>query len=89
MAYINTDRTGEFLLAVSYVGAKLAIYPINAQRIVEAKRPRSSTPSPRRIAWTSAIEALPEPEAQSDAKRPSKQGEVIAMPAIGLLEQPR
>ena len=26
-----------------------------------------------------AIEALPEPESQSDAKRPSKQGEVIAM----------
>jgi 6-phosphogluconolactonase len=37
MAYINTDRTGRFLLAASYVGAKLAIYPINAQRIVEAK----------------------------------------------------
>jgi hypothetical protein len=28
--------------------------------------------------WT-AIAALPEPEPQSDAKRPSKQGEVIAM----------
>ena len=28
--------------------------------------------------WT-AIEALPEPEPQSSAKRPSKQGEVIAM----------
>ena len=28
--------------------------------------------------WT-AIEALPEPEPQSDTKRPSKQGEVIAM----------
>src|SRR5260370_29291936 len=37
MAYINTDRTGKFLLADSYVGAKLAIYPINAQSIVEAK----------------------------------------------------
>ena len=37
MAYINTDRTGKFLLAASYVGAKLAIYPIDAQRIVEAK----------------------------------------------------
>jgi 6-phosphogluconolactonase len=36
MAYINTDRTGKFLLAASYVGAKLAIYPINAQSIVEA-----------------------------------------------------
>jgi hypothetical protein len=28
--------------------------------------------------WT-AVEALPEPEPQSDAKRPSKQGEVITM----------
>jgi 6-phosphogluconolactonase len=37
MAYINTDRTGKFLLAASYVGAKLAIYPINALGIVEAK----------------------------------------------------
>jgi 6-phosphogluconolactonase len=37
MAYINTDRTGKFLLGASYVGAKLAIYPINAQSIVEPK----------------------------------------------------
>jgi len=37
MAYINCDRTGKFLLCASYVGAKLAIYPINAQGIVEAK----------------------------------------------------
>jgi 6-phosphogluconolactonase len=37
MAYINTDRTGKFLLAASYVGAKLAIYPINTQSVVEAK----------------------------------------------------
>src|ERR1700731_4485023 len=37
MAYINIDRTGKFLLAASYVGAKLTIYPINAQSIVEAK----------------------------------------------------
>jgi len=37
MAYINTDRTGKFLLCASYVGAKLAIYPINADHIVEAK----------------------------------------------------
>lgn len=37
MAYINVDRSGKFLLAASYVGAKLAIYPINAQSIVEAK----------------------------------------------------
>src|SRR4029077_283996 len=37
MAYIHTDRTGKFLLAASYIGAKLAIYPINAQSIVEAR----------------------------------------------------
>ena len=37
MAYINTDRTGKFLLAASYVGGKLAIYRINAHGIVEAK----------------------------------------------------
>src|SRR5260370_13807510 len=37
MAYINTDRTGKFLLGASYVGAKLAIYPIDWQGIVEAK----------------------------------------------------
>ena len=37
MAYINTDRTGKYLLAASYVGAKLAIYPINGQSIVEPK----------------------------------------------------
>jgi 6-phosphogluconolactonase len=35
MAYINTDRTGRFLLGASYVGAKLAIYPIDAQSVVE------------------------------------------------------
>jgi 6-phosphogluconolactonase len=37
MAYLNTDRSGRFLLAASYVGAKLAIYPINEQRIVDPK----------------------------------------------------
>jgi 6-phosphogluconolactonase len=37
MAYINTDRSGKYLLAASYVGAKLAIYPINAQGAVEPK----------------------------------------------------
>ena len=50
MAYINTDRTGKFLLAASYVGAKLAIYPINAQSVVEAKARRiasSSMPATR------------------------------------------
>jgi 6-phosphogluconolactonase len=36
MAYLNTDRTGKFLLAASYAGAKLAIYPINPQSLVEA-----------------------------------------------------
>ncbi|HEX3882179.1 MAG TPA: beta-propeller fold lactonase family protein [Stellaceae bacterium] len=29
MAYINTDRSGKYLLAASYVGAKLCIYPID------------------------------------------------------------
>jgi 6-phosphogluconolactonase len=37
MAYLHTDRTGRFLLAASYVGAKLAIYPIDARGVVEAK----------------------------------------------------
>jgi 6-phosphogluconolactonase len=37
MAYLNTDRSGKWLLAASYAGAKLAIYPINAQGIVEGK----------------------------------------------------
>jgi len=36
MAYLNTDHTGKFLLAASYAGAKLAIYPINPQSLVEA-----------------------------------------------------
>lgn len=35
MAYLNTDRTGKFLLAASYFGAKLAIYPIDAQGVVQ------------------------------------------------------
>jgi 6-phosphogluconolactonase len=34
MAYLNTDRTGRFLLAASYFGAKLAIYPIDPQGVV-------------------------------------------------------
>jgi 6-phosphogluconolactonase len=38
MAYINTDHHGKYLLAASYVGAKLAIYPINpTTHIVEPK----------------------------------------------------
>ena len=37
MAYINTDATGKWLLCASYVGAKLAIYPIDAKHVVEAK----------------------------------------------------
>jgi 6-phosphogluconolactonase len=37
MAYINCDRSGKFLLCASYVGAKLAIYPIDAKNIVEPK----------------------------------------------------
>src|SRR5580704_13439708 len=38
MAYINTDHSGRYLLAASYVGAKLGIYPINPEtHIVEPK----------------------------------------------------
>src|SRR5260370_31198793 len=37
LAYINTDRTGKFLLRTSYVCAKLAIYPIDCQDIVDAE----------------------------------------------------
>ena len=37
MAYLNTDRTGRWLLAASYVGAKLAIYPIDGQGYVDPK----------------------------------------------------
>ncbi|MBV8166987.1 MAG: beta-propeller fold lactonase family protein, partial [Alphaproteobacteria bacterium] len=37
MAYINTDRSGKYLLGASYVGAKLAIYPIDGQGYVEPK----------------------------------------------------
>jgi 6-phosphogluconolactonase len=38
MAYLNTDNQGKYLLAASYAGAKLAIYPINAEtHIVEPK----------------------------------------------------
>jgi 6-phosphogluconolactonase len=35
MAYINCDRSGGHLLCASYVGAKLAIYPINDRHVVE------------------------------------------------------
>jgi 6-phosphogluconolactonase len=37
MAYLNVDGTGNYLFGASYVGAKLAIYPINALYIVEEK----------------------------------------------------
>jgi 6-phosphogluconolactonase len=38
MAYINTDHSGRHLLAASYVGAKLAIYPIDkATGVPDAK----------------------------------------------------
>jgi len=38
MAYINTDNSGRYLLCASYVGAKLAIYPIDpATHIPDAK----------------------------------------------------
>src|SRR5262249_42990145 len=37
MAYINVDKTGNYLLGASYVGAKVAVYPIDARHIVEDK----------------------------------------------------
>lgn len=37
MAYINVDRTGKHLLGASYVGAKVAVYPIDALYTVEEK----------------------------------------------------
>ena len=35
MAYLNVDRTGGHLLAASYVGAKVASYPIDARHLVQ------------------------------------------------------
>jgi 6-phosphogluconolactonase len=37
MAYISVDKTGKHLLGASYVGAKVAVYPIDARYIVEDK----------------------------------------------------
>jgi 6-phosphogluconolactonase len=37
MAYLNVDGTGKHLLGASYVGAKVASYPIDALYIVEGK----------------------------------------------------
>jgi 6-phosphogluconolactonase len=37
MAYINVDKTGKHLLGASYVGAKVAVYPIDARYIVKDK----------------------------------------------------
>ena len=37
MAYLNTDHAGKYLLCASYVGAKLAIYPIDDQGLVVGK----------------------------------------------------
>ncbi len=37
MAYINVDKSGNYLLCASYVGAKVAVYPINPLYIVEEK----------------------------------------------------
>jgi 6-phosphogluconolactonase len=37
MAYLNVDHSGKYLLCASYAGAKLAIYPIDAQGLVQAK----------------------------------------------------
>ncbi len=37
MAYLNVDKTGKHLLCASYVGAKMASYPIDALYVVEDK----------------------------------------------------
>ena len=37
MAYLNVDKTGKYLLGASYVGAKVASYPIDALYTVEEK----------------------------------------------------
>ena len=37
MAYLNVDHSGKYLLCASYTGAKLAIYPIDAQGLVQEK----------------------------------------------------
>ncbi|MBV8191155.1 MAG: lactonase family protein [Alphaproteobacteria bacterium] len=37
MAYLNVDKSGKHLLGASYVGAKIASYPIDAKGGVEAK----------------------------------------------------
>jgi 6-phosphogluconolactonase len=37
MAYLNVDKSGKHLLAASYVGAKVASYPIDARSVVEEK----------------------------------------------------
>jgi hypothetical protein len=61
--------------------------PLNGKRLLALWNALPSVEKRRKVGdratlidqlWT-AIEALPEPEPQSDAKRPSKQGEVIAM----------
>ncbi len=44
MAYMVTDRTGRFLLAASYVDARLAIYPIDSDGRIE-ERPTQVTPT--------------------------------------------
>ena len=61
--------------------------PLNAKRLLALWNALPGVEKRRKVGdraalidqlWT-AIEALPEPKPQSDAKRPSKQGEVIAM----------
>src|SRR5438067_13604925 len=61
--------------------------PLNAKRLLALWNALPGVKKRKRVGdrtalidqlWT-AIEALPEPEPQSDVKRPSKQGEVIAM----------
>src|SRR3954466_11635941 len=73
---------GEFAVASN---AELHAAPLSGKRLlalwnalpgVEKRRKVSDRAALIDQLWT-AIEALPEPEPQSDAKRPSKQGEVI------------
>src|SRR4029077_19447307 len=69
--------SNEELLAAPLSGKRLlALW--NALPGVE-KRRKIGARGARIDQLCSAIEALPEPEPQSDAKRPSKQDEVIAM----------
>jgi 6-phosphogluconolactonase len=47
MAYLNVDHGGKYLLCASYTGAKLAIYPINDQHLVDGKATQILDTKPR------------------------------------------